>query len=60
MMHMAWIKSVCGRLESRYRYSASIVYNNYPWPESANEKQIKVIEEKAKKRGKRTRLIFGE
>lgn len=49
MMHMAWIKSVCGRLESRYRYSASIVYNNYPWPESANEKQIKAIEEKAKK-----------
>lgn len=49
MMHMAWIKSVCGRLESRYRYSASIVYNNYPWPENANEKQIKAIEEKAKK-----------
>ena len=49
MMHMAWIKSVCGRLESRYRYSASIVYNNYPWPENTNEKQIKAIEEKAKK-----------
>jgi hypothetical protein len=47
MMHMAWIKSVCGRLESRYRYSASIVYNNYPWPENPSEKQIKTIEEKA-------------
>jgi len=46
-MHMAWIKSVCGKLESRYRYSASIVYNNYPWPENPSEKQIKTIEEKA-------------
>jgi hypothetical protein len=32
-MHMAWTGVVCGRLESRYRYSASIVYNNFPWPE---------------------------
>jgi hypothetical protein len=32
-MHMAWVRSVCGRLESRYRYSAGIVYNNFPWPE---------------------------
>jgi hypothetical protein len=31
-MHMAWMRSVCGRLESRYRYSAGIVYNNFPWP----------------------------
>lgn len=31
-MHNAWIRSTCGRLESRYRYSASIVYNNFPWP----------------------------
>lgn len=46
-MHMTWIKSVCGRLESRYRYSASIVYNNYPWPENPSEKHIKTIEEKA-------------
>ena len=47
-MHMTWIKSVCGRLESRYRYSASIVYNNYPFPEKPTDKQIKAIEEKAK------------
>ncbi len=46
-MHMAWVKSVCGRLESRYRYSKDIVYNNYPWPENPSEKQIKAIEEKA-------------
>lgn len=31
-MHMAWVKHVCGRLESRYRYSGSLVYNNFPWP----------------------------
>ena len=31
-MHNAWIRSTCGRLESRYRYSAGIVYNNFPWP----------------------------
>ncbi|WP_208491282.1 type IIL restriction-modification enzyme MmeI [Paraburkholderia tropica] len=33
-MHNAWMRAVCGRLESRYRYSASIVYNNFPWPKS--------------------------
>jgi hypothetical protein len=31
-MHMAWVRQVCGRLESRYRYSNKLVYNNYPWP----------------------------
>ncbi|MCC7533325.1 MAG: class I SAM-dependent DNA methyltransferase [Bacteroidia bacterium] len=48
-MHMAWVKYVCGRLESRYRYSKDIVYNNYPWPENSTEKQIKTIEEIAQK-----------
>ena len=48
-MHMAWVKSVCGRLESRYRYSKDIVYNNYPWPENPNEKQVKAIEVAAQK-----------
>ncbi len=33
-MHMAWVRYTCGRLESRYRYSAGIVYNNFPWPDS--------------------------
>lgn len=32
-MHMAWVRSVCGRLKSDYRYSAGIVYNNFPWPD---------------------------
>ena len=30
--HMAWMRTVCGRLETRYRYSKEIVYNNFPWP----------------------------
>ncbi len=45
-MHMAWMRTVCGRLEMRYRYSASIVYNTFPWPET-NEKQRRHIEELA-------------
>jgi len=49
IMHMAWVKSVCGRLESRFRYSKDIVYNNYPWPENPNEKQIKAIETASQK-----------
>jgi len=32
-MHMAWVRYTCGRLKSDYRYSAGIVYNNFPWPE---------------------------
>lgn len=48
-MHMAWVKSVCGRLKSDYRYSKDIVYNNYPWPENPTEKQINAIETAAQK-----------
>jgi type II restriction/modification system DNA methylase subunit YeeA len=43
-MHMAWVKNLCGRLKSDYRYSNSVVYNNFPWPENPNEKQKKAIE----------------
>lgn len=39
-MHMAWMKHVCGRLESRFRYSNQIVYNNFPWPADAPESLI--------------------
>jgi len=42
-MHMAWVRSVCGRIKSDYRYSASIVFNNFPWPE-ATDKQRRAIE----------------
>ena len=36
-MHNTWVRFTCGRLKSDYRYSASIVYNNYPWPGFAGE-----------------------
>jgi hypothetical protein len=49
LMHMAWIKYVCGRLESRFRYSNVLVYNNYPWPETPTEKQKASIEKSAQK-----------
>jgi len=42
-MHMAWVRTLSGRLESRYRYSAGIVYNNFPWPRPS-EKQRESIE----------------
>jgi hypothetical protein len=46
-MHMTWIKYVCGRFKSDFRYSAGIVYNNFPWPEAPTEKQTKAVEEAA-------------
>jgi hypothetical protein len=42
-MHNAWMRTVCGRLKSDYRYSAGIVYNNFPFP-TENAKQIAAIE----------------
>ncbi|MBP7284288.1 MAG: class I SAM-dependent DNA methyltransferase [Leptospiraceae bacterium] len=44
IMHMTWVKYVCGRLKSDYRYSNTIVYNNFPWPLDLKEKQIQKIE----------------
>lgn len=49
IMHMAWVKYTCGRLESRLSYSNTIVYNNFPWPENPSDKQIKAVEKAAKK-----------
>jgi hypothetical protein len=43
-MHMAWTRYVSGRLELRYQYSASIVYNNFPFPQEPTEKTRKSIE----------------
>ena len=43
-VHMAWFKYVCGRLESRYRYSKDIVYNNFPWPEQTSAAQHAAVE----------------
>ncbi len=35
-MHMAWVRQVCGRLKSDFRYSATLVYNNFPWPDGSH------------------------
>ncbi len=45
-VHMAWMRAVCGRLKSDYRYSKDIVYNNFPWP-NPTEGQKQVIEDTA-------------
>ena len=43
---MSWVRTICGRLEMRYRYSGAIVYNNFPWP-SPTEEQRQQIEQTA-------------
>jgi hypothetical protein len=48
-MHMAWVKTVCGRLKSDFRYSKDIVYNNYPWPDNPSNNRVEVIETAAQK-----------
>ena len=45
-VHMAWMRAVCGRLKSDYRYSKDIVYNNFPWP-SPTDAQKATIEKTA-------------
>lgn len=47
-MHMTWMRTVCGRLKSDYRYSRDLCYNTFPWPE-AKETQRQVIEVLAQK-----------
>jgi len=46
-MHMAWMRYTCGRMKSDYQYSSQIVYNNYPWPQTATAKQRAAVEAKA-------------
>jgi hypothetical protein len=41
-VHMAWMRVVCGRLKSDYRYSKDIVYNNFPWPTPTDEQKAKI------------------
>ena len=41
-VHMAWMRAVCGRLKSDYRYSKDIVYNNFPWPNPTEEQKAKI------------------
>ena len=39
---MAWMRAVCGRLKSDYRYSKEIVYNNFPWPTPTDAQKAKI------------------
>ena len=41
-VHMAWMRTVCGRMKSDYRYSKDVVYNNFPWPEPTDEQKAKI------------------
>ena len=43
-VHMAWVRAVCGRLKSDYRYSKDIVYNNFPWCNPTDEQKKKIEE----------------
>ena len=43
-MHMTWMRQICGRIKSDYRYSNNLVYNNFPWPENPSKlKQDRVV-----------------
>lgn len=41
-VHMSWMRAVCGRLKSDYRYSKDIVYNNFPWPDPTDAQKAKI------------------
>lgn len=73
IVHMAWMRAVCGRLKSDYRYSSDIVYNNFPWPApttrhckdavnriSAAAQKILDIREKYLQQGASLAFLYGE
>ena len=39
---MAWVRTVCGRMKSDYRYSINVVYNNYPWCNPTEEQRVAI------------------
>ena len=41
-VHMAWVRAVCGRLKSDYRYSKDVVYNNFIWPDPTPEQKARI------------------
>lgn len=41
-VHMAWVRAICGRIKSDYRYSNDIVYNNFPWPNPTDAQKAKI------------------
>ncbi|MCL4682293.1 MAG: N-6 DNA methylase [Rhodocyclaceae bacterium] len=46
-IHMAWMRYVSGRLESRYQYSSSVTYNNFPWPRDPSDAQRQAVAQAA-------------
>lgn len=42
IMHMSWMRAICGRLKSDYDYSIKIVYNNFPWPDATDAQKAKI------------------
>jgi hypothetical protein len=47
VMHMTWVSVTCGRMKSDFRYSNTIVYNNFPWPQAPTESQKQAVEQAA-------------
>ena len=41
-VHMSWVRAVCGRLKSDFRYSNDVVYNNFPWPTPTEQQRAKI------------------
>lgn len=41
-VHNAWVRTVCGRIKSDFRYSKDVVYNNFPWPKPSDEQKVKI------------------
>jgi hypothetical protein len=41
-VHMAWVRAICGRIKSDYRYSKDVVYNNFPWPDVTDEQKTEI------------------
>jgi hypothetical protein len=46
-MHIAWVRAIAGRIKSDYRYSSTLVYNNYPWPQDVSDAKREAVEEAA-------------
>ena len=41
-VHMAWMRAICGRIKSDYRYSKDVVYNNFPWPNPTDAQRQRI------------------
>jgi hypothetical protein len=59
-MHMAWVRQVCGRIKSDFRYSNKLVYNNFPWPENVLNEDIDKVKAIVLKLLKVRKEFFGQ